>query len=161
MFGYYHRHTLMFQGVLEYCNRFFNVKGINGLHELYTRSLHQIRDRYLRSLVSKSIHRQTRVGLATSHGCGTVVQNNQHKTVFIMNRIYQGWYACMEADGWGHMKVSCSSWAGKILYNCIGAELAPRPGDITMSYADYYVLGSRKNHRAQYPKTLKKLLTLL
>jgi uncharacterized protein len=68
-------------------------------------------------------------------------------------------------DGWGHMEVSCSSWAvfklcrylaeftgearygdwaEKVLYNCMAAELRPRDGGKIMYYADYYVLGARK-----------------
>ena len=69
-------------------------------------------------------------------------------------------------DGWGHMEVSCSSWAvfklcrylleftgdpryadwaEKVLYNCMAAELLPRPGGKIMYYADYYVIGARKS----------------
>lgn len=68
-------------------------------------------------------------------------------------------------DGYGHMEVSCGSWAvfklcrylteftgearyadwaEKILYNCMAAEILPRPGGKVMYYADYYVLGARK-----------------
>ena len=68
-------------------------------------------------------------------------------------------------DGWGHMEITCSTWAvfklsrylleftgdaryadwaEKVLYNCMAAELPIKPGGKIQYYADYYVLGARK-----------------